>query len=452
MFFEFFGGIAMNKLQQLYRKTGWHTVFSFDDEGTSARTNLLFATITQAIVGGFSGGTFYTGLLMGYGINIVNISIITFIPYIASLFTLLTPYVLGRFPRRRVILSVARIAYYAINILGITFLPQLVQDPDARVVGLIIIVFVSNSINFLFAGYSPWHMPHITPEVRTAYFSGTSLVSNLSSSTVLIVASIITDDLAPAAQLRLIVVMRYVAFAIALLDVYFMQKPREPEYRDSTGRRSLLDIFRLPFSNRRFFLTMMIHTLYVYAANISASVTNVWLLQEVNTGYLYINIINFSYSLFVLFTSPIASRIMQKKGTFQSLAVALVITGVSNCIYAFVDHSNFLWLMTGVRLLQHGIGMLMSFSVNNLAYINIPRNDQITYTSCYNFTSNAAVFLGMMTGTGIVAAMGDSHLSVLGHSISGAPLTLMANGGSMLLLAVAVILMRRYVEPEGRKI
>ena len=109
----------MSKLGKLYRKTGWHTVFSFDNEGASARTHLLFATIAQAVVGGFSGGVFYTGLLMGYGINIVNISIITFIPYITSFFTLLTPFILERFPKRRLLLTVARIAYYVQNLFSI---------------------------------------------------------------------------------------------------------------------------------------------------------------------------------------------------------------------------------------------------------------------------------------------------------------------------------------------
>ena len=48
----------MNKLQKLYRRTGWHTVFSFDDEATSARTYLLGATSVQAIVNGLSTGIF----------------------------------------------------------------------------------------------------------------------------------------------------------------------------------------------------------------------------------------------------------------------------------------------------------------------------------------------------------------------------------------------------------
>ena len=70
----------MKHLIALYRRSSWHPVYNFMTTGGKARSNLLFAIIVQAIVNGFTGGIFYTGLLVGYGINIVNISIITVIP------------------------------------------------------------------------------------------------------------------------------------------------------------------------------------------------------------------------------------------------------------------------------------------------------------------------------------------------------------------------------------
>ena len=442
----------MGKLNDLYRKTGWHTVFSYDNEACSARTNLLFATIAQNVVGGFSSGIFYTGLLLGYGIDLVNISIVTFIPYITSFFTLLTPFLLERFPKRRLLLSVARIAYYAINILGVTVLPGLITDPQLRTVGLVVTVFLANAINNLFSGYTPWHMPYITPEVRTAYFSATSLVGNLSCFAILIVASLVTDRLSPDGQFTLIIFMRILAFLIALADVYFLQKPKEPEYLVSTKKHSLLDIFKLPLSNKRFRMTLLIYALYQFIANIAASVSNTWLLQEVQVGYLYVNVINFLFSLFVIGTSSMWGKVMRKIGTFYSLSISCLVLSVTYFAFAFVNSGNFLWLMTAVRIAQHGIGMLQSFSVNNLLYINMPKTDQTNYTSLYTFTGNLAIFLGMMTGTGIVAAIGDEHLVFLNHSFSGVPVSMLIQGVLILLLSIFVFAVRKKVEPEGRKI
>ena len=46
----------MGIFRKLYRKTGWQTVFSFDDENTAARTYILGATAIQAVVSGLSNG------------------------------------------------------------------------------------------------------------------------------------------------------------------------------------------------------------------------------------------------------------------------------------------------------------------------------------------------------------------------------------------------------------
>ena len=143
---------------------------------------------------------------------------------------------------------------------------------------------------------------------------------------------------------------------------------------------------------------------------------------------------------------------MQKKGTFRSLAVACFVLAVTYGAYGFVNSGNFLWLMTTVRLVQHGIGMLQTFSVNNMLYISLPKKDQTNYTSCYTFAGNAAVFLGMSAGTAIVAAVGDRHMLLLGQYISAPAMTLLLQGGLVALLGIFVLLIRKKVEPESFRI
>lgn len=439
----------MSKIKNLYFRSGWYSVYNLSSVGGKARTSLLAAVIAQAVVAGFSGGIFYTGLLMGYGINIVNISIITIVPYIASLFSLFTPYILERFKKRKAILSTARICYYVINILGITLLPQLVHSDGGRIAGLVGIVFLSHVINFLFtSGYSAWHMPYIVPEVRNDYFTSTTLVSNVSSSIVLILASLVTDRLHGEAQLHLIVALRYVAFAIALLDVYFLQKPKEPEYQVTSSRPSFLDIFRLPMSNRKFLLTMLIYGMYACFANVATSVINTWLLEDVQTNYLYINVINAIYAIAIIATSRYWNRFTRKFGTFKTMAIGLLLNVPTYIAYACVDAGNFMWLMTLVRLTQHALGLSLTFSVNNLIYINLPEADRTNYISFYTIVGNLSVFLGMMSGTWVVAGMGGNTWSFFGHPMGSVPTLLLAQGLLFVLLALFVFLIRSKVEPD----
>ena len=199
-------------------------------------------------------------------------------------------------------------------------------------------------------------------------------------------------------------------------------------------------------------MTLLIYALYQYIANIASSLSNTWLLQEVQVGYLYVNVINFMFSLFVIGTSAMWGKVMRKIGTFSSLGISCMVLSATFFAYAFVNHGNFIWLMTAVRIAQHGIGMLQSFSVNNLLYINMPKTDQTNYTSLYTFTGNLAIFLGMMTGTGIVAAIGDDHWLLFNHSLSGVPVTMLLQGVLILLLSFFVFAIRKKVEPEGVKI
>ncbi len=438
-----------NRIRDWFTVSGWEKVYNTKTDGGRARISLLASVIMQAAVTGTSGGIFYTGLLVGYGINIVNISIITVIPYLASLFSLFTPYIMERFKKRRVILSVSRIAYYLVNIVGITLLPQLVHSESGRVVGLIIVVFISNAINFLFtSAYSAWHMPHITPDVRMNYFSSTTLVSNLSSSVVLVLASLVTDSLQGAAQLQVIIILRWISFLIALLDVYFLQKPTEPEYKVTNDRPALLDIFRLPLAHKKFRLTMLIYAIYTFAMNVATSVINTWLLEQVQVSYLYINVINALYALAIVLTSSLWNRRTREQGTFRAMAFALAVHVPTYFAYAFVNSGNYLWLMTLVRLIQHGMGMALSFSVNNLIYVNLPKADQTNYISFYTIVGNAAVFLGMMTGTAVVAAMGAGTVDILGYAMSSVPLLLLLQGVLLGLLAGFILLLLPRVQPE----
>lgn len=437
-------------LKQLFFRSGWYDVYNFREDGAKARSALLFATIVQAAVAGLSGGIFYTGLLVGYGINIVNISIITVVPYIASLASLFAPYILERFKKRKMILTVSRIVYYMINILGITLLPQLVKSESGRVVGLVCIVFASNVVNFLFSsGYSAWHMPYITPQVRSGYFTSTTLVSNLSSSIVLVVASLVTDRLSGDAQLNLIIVLRYVAFAVALLDVYFLQCPKEPVYEVTSEHPRLLNIFRLPLSNKKFRMTMLIYCMYACFANVASSVINTWLLEEVRTSYLYINVINALYSVVILLTTKFWNKKFQRLGTFRLLSLAMLIHVPTYVAYSLVDAGNYTWLMTAVRLIQHVMGLSITFSVNNLIYVNLPDADRTNYISFYTIVGNLATFLGMSFGTWVVATMGTGGWNFFGHGMTSVPTLLLIQGTLFLVLSLFVLAVRKRVEPDS---
>lgn len=440
----------MGKLTQRYRDSGWYETFNLSTEDGRARSSLLAARIPQAIISGFTSGVFYSGLLLGYGINIVNISILTTIPYLASLLTVFTPYILGRFRKRRFIISAARICYYLINIVGITLLPVLVKGETARIWGLILITFSANAINYLFEGYNPWHMPYIVPSVRDKFLTGTTLVSNISGSIVLLVTSAITDSVHGDARLTLISCLRYAAFGIALLDVWFLSRPKEPDYTASSPRPSLLDVFRKPLQDKSFRLTMLVFVLLQFAGNLTAASLNTWLLQNVQVSYLYTTSINSTFFLFVLLISPFWSRMIRRFGCTRIMIVSELINAFALIAYAFVNHGNYLWLMTFVRLTQHIISMGQSLSTNAMLYENLPAKDQTAHLSFYMLICNLSAFLSMTVGTWILAAVETKSLIFLGTDLCGVPLLLILRAFLYGILTAVALVLRKKVEPNRR--
>ena len=139
---------------------------------------------------------------------------------------------------------------------------------------------------------------------------------------------------------------------------------------------------------------------------------------------------------------------MEKKGTFVSLAIALFLHVPTYIAFAFVNHGNFLWLMTIVRLAQHAIGMLLTYSAGNIIYVSLPPEDQTNYISFYTVIANAAVFFSMITGTGVVAAMGDSTVNILGAQLGSVQLLILATGVLLIGLASLSLLLRKKLPQE----
>ena len=107
-----------------------------------------------------------------------------------------------------------------------------------------------------------------------------------------------------------------------------------------------------------------------------------------------------------------------------------------------------MWLLTTIRLIQHALGMMVTFSVNNLIYINLPKEDQTNYISFYMIVGNLSTFLGMMIGTWIVAGMGSQTLSIFRASISSVPSLELLQGITYLFYAAFILAIRKSVEPD----
>lgn len=428
-------------------------LFNFRDDLAKGRSCMVLSAALALTISNLTAGMFYTSFMAANGINIVDIGILMFIPYIANCFSIFSPSILERFKRRRWILAGGRFLYYTLNLLAVTVMPYLVRDPGLKKTLFISIVFAANIVNSLFSGgYSAWHVNFIPEEVRAEYFAAQSLITAVLSGVASLGASVAADALTGSAyEETVIVLLRVLAYILGLLDVLFLSLPREYPYKQENGRPRLGDIFIMPLRCRRFALTMLIVFLYNFFAVIPSSSLDYFLRNTVGVEYTLVGVINILWPFFLFAFLPLAQKLLKKIGWFRLFALHHALHVPTTLLYSCISSANYMWLLPTVRLSQHVIGVGRALAVSNLLYINMPETDRTNYVSFHTLITNAAAFLGMMTGTSFVSAFPDLRLHLFGADFCNVQMLMWVQMFGELLVPALVLLLLPKIQPAEKK-
>ncbi len=442
----------MNPLTRL-RHSAFFDILHFRDDLGKGRSCMMLSAVLVSVINWLTTGLFYTSFLMTNGIDIVNIGILTFVPYIANCFSIFSPSILERFPKRKRLLAGSRITYYTLNILGITVLPRFVSDPGLKMLLFVLIVFSANIINALFSsGYSVWQVKFIPDEVRANYFSLNQLVTAFIGCGAALLSSIVADALSGSAyETTIIVLFRYLAYALAILDVLILSLPREYPYSRSKELPRLRHIVTKPFTHKKFAITMAIVFVWTFCTNAPQSTLNYYLINDVGVAYSFIYTINMFYPFFLLAFLPLWNRFLRAKGWFTTFAIGGILLCPTDLMYSCVTAANYVWLLPTLRLIQHFIGVGCNVAYANMAFINLPEEDQTNYIAFHTLVVNIGGFLGMMLGTGFVAAYPDIVVTVLGLEFTNVQMLFWLQALGELSVGIAVLLLTPLITPDRLK-
>ncbi len=400
----------------------------------------------------FTAGIFYTGFLSGYGMDIVNVTILGFVPSIAGMLVLFAPELLTHFKRRRWILGVCKFLYYFLIFVVLTILPKLVTDNTGRMTGLIIITFFANLFNvFATAGYAAWHIKFMPDNIRSYYLSFSQFFAALIAGILVLLSGVISDALAEMAerQLSFIVTMRYVAFILGLIDVICLLIPHEVEYPLIHAPR-LSDIFSVPVRNRKFMMTMVIMLLFQFAESLYGSSLTFYLLDTIHISYVFYNVIILAYSIFFPLFMTYWRRKIDRYSWFSVFAMCMLIVGPLQILYGFVQPDKYILLICLVRLPQHFAGVGHNVIFANFPYINMPDTNR----TCYSSFSQIVVQIGALCGTLFAsffhAAAKTFSFTAFGYTyVGGMPWLLFLCGVIELLIAAYIFIFKKQLEPNA---
>lgn len=400
-------------------KQSLQDIYNTREENAKGRLCSLLSSIITAFYNAFITGIFYTGFLSMYGISITGVGIVSFIPLFANIFCIFSPTILRHFKKRKGILIASKIYFYAMYILATTLMPLFVKDTQARLICFCVILFLAYSVYALFSsGFTTWfyHFYPADNEKRTRYLTYNQIFSSIVSSVILVLGAVVTDAVSGSPkQNQVILIMRYVAFLLVLIDVFVQSRAAEPENIE-TKPVSIRDVFTLPFKYRKFLLCLLFMFLWNYISQLVAGTWSYHLLNHMHFSYTLINVLNLFYTVMLLILSPFWRKVLRRYSWVKTFGIASLLWIPTEYLF-FTMSLESTYLFVPLMIWQYFCSIGLNLSYSNILYMNIPEDNTTAHIAFYNVGANLFAFLGMVTGTYLASISGDSTIIFLGREI-----------------------------------
>ncbi len=429
-----------------------HTLYGWQDERRRGRSVMLLSGLLTAAYNALTSGIFYTGFLSMYGIDLVGVGVISFIPPVSSCFAIFSPMIVERFERRKPILLSVKVFQYALTIVATTLMPNFVHDRQGRILWFCILQFVSGVTAALFsAGNTPW-WSNFLPEdsqSRAQFFQYNQMFSTLTGSVVPLVTGFLTSAItAGEKQNELILLMRYVGFGLVLVDVAIQACAREYPYPKTTDRPRLTDSLLIPLRNRKFVCCVAALAVHQLIGSLCSDTWDYYILNDVGLSYARINVVVALNTPIQLLLLPMWKRIIVRLSWVRTLGLAMLLLVPGQLMMAMLTAQT-AWLWTPARIWQLAVYTGIALASANMLYLHLPRENMPAYVTFNTLLTLLATLAGKLLGLMIFTRAERLNLRLFTLPMGGAQCAEALHCVSQLALGLALFLCWRRLTPES---
>ena len=425
-------------------------IYNLKDNDAKGRLISLGSSLMTSFYNVFITGIFYTGFLSMYDISIEGAGIISYIPLIASCSSLFSSIILEKIKKRKKILVASKIYFYAMYILATTLMPQFITDPTARLWAFGIILFLAYAVYALFSpGFTPWFYTFYPNdnERRTRYITYNQIFSSIMSSAVMLLSAVITDALKGSpAQDTIILVMRYLAFVLVLIDVFMQAQAIEYPYPPSPQIK-FRQIFTLPFQYKKFLYCLLMMFAWNFIANLNNGLWAYHLLNHFDFSYTLINSMSVMYTFILIFTQPFWRGVLRKYSWIKTFGLTCLVWMPTEIMFFLMNPTN-LYLYVPLCVVQNLLSVGLNLSYSNILYMNLPSENSTAHIAFYSVGCNLFAFLGLFVGTQISSITGDNAIWFLNMEFYSVQFTTLARAITMFALGLLLVIKWRSFTPQ----
>lgn len=419
-------------------------IYNMKDADAKGRSLNLMSGILCSLYNVFITGIFYTGFLTMYGIDITGMGIVSFIPSISSLFSIFSSKVMSRIKRKKAAILACRIYFHFMYIVAINLMPLIVKDPQGRLIWFCIILFLSYSVNAIFApGLTAWLYQFYPKENhrRSRYFMYNSVFTTIVSSVIMFLSGLLTDAVAGSPfQQTLILGLRYFSFALVLVDVLILTRIQDKPIEMSDNLK-VRDIFVKPFHYRKFMYCMIFMFIWNYVGNLNSGVWSYHLLNHMNFSYTLMNTMSVVNTVILTTTVGLWNRLLRRFSWIRTLGIATLLF-VPTEFFFFMMSKETGWIYVPNTIIQQLTSVGINLAYGNILYMNLPKEDSTTHIAFNTIGCNLFAFLGLVTGTAISSISGDTMMNFMGMQLYSIQFTTLMRG--VALFAMGVFLMKNW--------
>ncbi len=379
-----------------------------DDGRVIGRRGMLFGNYFGGVASTLIAGIYFTGLMLYMGASEMYIGYITMVTSICTFLQLLAPLVMERLKQRKPILMAFRFLVHFLNIIFIGIVPLLPLPQTARLVIFMSTVVVINLINsFSGSAINVWHMQSIPLRKRANYFTLAGLGSTIIATLTAFCAGLAVDSIEEAGFSLFGLSPEYFAFLllrlIALLAAgcelkFHLQIPEYP-YEDSFETKKVgLGTLLLPLRNRGFMMMAFVTFTWNILSGFLGPYFNVYLLEKAHMSYSYVSLAGvISLPLTIIFT-PIWARIINRRGWFKMLVLALIGYSVTFLLNACVtEETQVLFIIS--YMICFIFNPCVSLNWSNIQFMQMPPTNQTAFCSFYSAFVALGTIIGNFLGT-----------------------------------------------------
>ena len=385
----------------------------FGDEESKSRLCHLKYTYNSNIVANLVGGNFYTGLMLLLGADDGFIGLVSMFVTGANLLQFFSPLVLEHFRQRKKLLILMRLIVQTLNIAFIGAIPYFPASQQAKLVMFAAAQLILNCLHALTcSGLSVWHIQFIPNKIRLNYFTLITMTNGAVVALVNLAAGFFLDKFKAAGlELQGITVLRIIAYLMLLYDLTLLLRMKEKPYQQTAERVKIADLLTKPFKEKIYLKTVAVAMLWTLTSGIQSSYFSVYMLKDIEASYSFINLVNLLNAPILVLCTPLWSKFLRKQSSWlKTLNIAVSIYAIHYFLFSQVNQSNYLWLYTLAQIWAFTLGAGILLAMNNVPYINIPKQNQTLFIGFYSTMTSIGSLIGVSIGRKFVTTVGDGML------------------------------------------